>query len=59
MVGRDGISDHALVCMNPCCEQYWCSPCMICFLMRHDLTVKQPGTQYEGCCNPTGTSSYV
>jgi hypothetical protein len=30
-------------------------PCIACFLMRHDIAAKQPGQNYQGCGNMSGT----
>ena len=51
-----GFQDHPVLCGNECCETYWCLPCIACFLMRHDITAKQPGHSYQGCGNMAGTA---
>ena len=50
-----GFQDHPVLCGNECCETYWCLPCIACFLMRHDIAAKQPGQNYQGCGNMSGT----
>ena len=62
-----GFQDHPVLCRNDwccgnereggreCCETYWCMPCIACFLMRHDIAAKQPGQNYQGCGNMSGT----
>ena len=50
-----GFQDHPVLCGNECCETYWCMPCIACFLMRHDIAAKQPGQNYQGCGNMSGT----
>ena len=50
-----GFQDHPVLCGNECCETYWCLPCIACFLMRHDISAKQPGQNYQGCGNMSGT----
>ena len=57
IVRQQNIMDSTLLCMNPCCENYWCQPCMACFFMRHELNVKERGRHYESCCSPTGTGA--
>jgi len=44
-----------VLCGNECCETYWCVPCIACYLMRHDISAKQPGQNYQGCGNMSGT----
>ena len=44
-----------VLCGNECCETYWCVPCIACYLMRHDISAKQPGQNYQGCGNMAGT----
>ena len=50
-----GFQDHPVLCGNECCETYWCLPCIACFMMRHDIAAKQPGQNYQGCGNMSGT----
>ena len=50
-----GFQDHPVLCGNECCETYWCLPCIACFIMRHDIAAKQPGQNYQGCGNMSGT----
>ena len=50
-----GFQDHPVLCGNECCETYWCLPCIACFIMRHDIAAKQPGYNYQGCGNMSGT----
>ena len=50
-----GFQDHPVLCGNECCETYWCLLCIACFMMRHDIAAKQPGQNYQGCGNMSGT----
>ena len=48
IVKRDGIADRGLICCgDPCCDNYWCWPCLTCFFIRHELN--RSGETYD-CC---------
>ena len=54
IVKRDGITDRGLICCGdpcyPCCDNYWCWPCLTCFFIRHELN--RSGETYDDCCGP-------
>ena len=48
IVKRDRIADRGLICCgDPCCDNYWCWPCLTCFFIRHELN--RSGETYD-CC---------
>merc|ERR1719263_2311138 len=52
IVKRDGIADRGLICCgDPCCDNYWCWPCLTCFFIRHELN--RSGETYDDCCGPS------
>ena len=52
IVKRDRIADRGLICCgDPCCDNYWCWPCLTCFFIRHELN--RSGETYDDCCGPS------
>ena len=49
IVARDSFEDRPIMCQqcNVCCETFWCYQCVLCFLFRHDLVAKTPGSHYS------------